>query len=76
MTDSVLVCLGWGWQQLEVLEEGAAIRLQAMGFETTFDNSIDAVASRDLLAEYVFVSGQAMVTLSRLSEDLLLWATQ
>ena len=48
----------------------------ALGFETTFDNSIDAVASRDLVAEYVFVAGQAMVTISRLSEDLLLWATQ
>lgn len=47
----------------------------ALGFETTFDNSIDAVASRDLLAEYVFVAGQAMVTLSRLAEDMLLWAT-
>jgi len=48
----------------------------ALGFETTFDNSIDAVASRDLVAEYVFVSCQAMVTLSRLAEDLLLWATE
>jgi argininosuccinate lyase len=49
---------------------------EALGFESTFDNSIDAVASRDLVAEYVFVAGQTMVTLSRLSEDLLLWATQ
>jgi len=48
----------------------------ALGFETTFDNSIDAVASRDLAAEFVFVSGQTMVTLSRLSEDMLLWATE
>jgi D-lactate dehydrogenase len=29
VTDSVLVCLGWGWQQLEVIEQGAAIRLQS-----------------------------------------------
>jgi len=48
----------------------------ALGFETTFDNSIDAVASRDLVAEYVFVAGQAMVTMSRLAEDMLLWATE
>ncbi len=46
-----------------------------LGFETTFDNSIDAVASRDLAAEYVFVAGQAMVTLSRLAEDMVLWAS-
>lgn len=46
-----------------------------LGFETVFDNSIDAVASRDLVAEYVFVAAQASVTLSRLAEDLLLWAT-
>lgn len=47
----------------------------ALGFETTFDNSIDAVASRDLAAEYVFVAAQAMVTLSRLAEDMILWAS-
>jgi D-lactate dehydrogenase len=29
VTDSVLVCLAWGWQDLEVIEQGAAIRLQA-----------------------------------------------
>jgi argininosuccinate lyase len=46
-----------------------------LGFETTFDNSIDAVASRDLAAEFVFVAGQAMVTLSRLAEDMVLWAS-
>jgi argininosuccinate lyase len=47
----------------------------ALGFNTTFDNSIDAVASRDLAAEYVFVAAQAAVTLSRLAEDMILWAT-
>ena len=46
-----------------------------LGFETTFANSIDAVASRDLISEYVFVCSQTMVTLSRLAEDMLLWAT-
>jgi len=47
----------------------------ALGFESTFDNSIDAVASRDLASEFVFVAAQAMVTLSRLAEDMLLWAS-
>lgn len=48
----------------------------AMGFEAVFDNSIDAVASRDLAAEFVFVCAQTMVTMSRLAEDMLLWATE
>ncbi|MCP3977424.1 MAG: argininosuccinate lyase [bacterium] len=52
------------------------ISATSLGFETVFGNSIDAVASRDLAAEFVFVCGQAMVTLSRLAEDMLLWATE
>jgi argininosuccinate lyase len=52
-----------------------AVSAATLGFATTFDNSIDAVASRDLAAEYVFVAGQAMVTLSRLAEDMILWAS-
>ncbi len=52
-----------------------ALSAALLGFATTFDNSIDAVASRDLAAEFVFVAGQAMVTLSRLAEDMVLWAS-
>ena len=37
-----------------------------LGFEGTFDNSLDAVGSRDLVAEFVFDVTQAMVHLSRL----------
>ena len=46
-----------------------------LGFARTFDNSLDAVGSRDLVAEFVFVATQAMVHLSRLSEELVLWST-
>ncbi len=46
-----------------------------MGFANTFDNSLDAVASRDFVSEYAFCCAQTMVTLSRLSEELILWAT-
>jgi len=53
-----------------------ALSAAALGFESIFDNSIDAVASRDLAAEFVFVSGQAMVTMSRLAEDMVLWTTE
>jgi argininosuccinate lyase len=46
-----------------------------LGFGNTFDNSLDAVGSRDLVAEFVFDVTQAMVHLSRFSEELILWAS-
>ncbi|MEX0667043.1 MAG: argininosuccinate lyase, partial [Acidimicrobiia bacterium] len=46
-----------------------------LGFGAAFDNSLDAVGSRDLVAEFVFDVTQAMVHLSRLSEELVLWAS-
>ncbi len=45
-------------------------------FAKVFDNSLDAVGSRDFVAEFAFACAQAMVTLSRLSEELVLWATE
>ena len=45
------------------------------GLDAVFDNSLDAVASRDFAAEYVFVCAQLMTHLSRLSEDLVLWSS-
>jgi argininosuccinate lyase len=46
-----------------------------LGMGATFENSLDAVGSRDHLAEYVFCCTQAMVNLSRLAEEVILWAT-
>jgi argininosuccinate lyase len=40
-----------------------------------FENSLDAVASRDFVAEYAFCAAQAMVHLSRLSEEIVLWSS-
>jgi len=40
-----------------------------------FENSLDAVASRDFVAEYTFCAAQAMAHLSRFAEELVLWAT-
>jgi argininosuccinate lyase len=48
---------------------------QALGFDVVFANSMDAVGSRDLVAEYTWICAQTMVDLSRLSEELILWAT-
>jgi len=38
-------------------------------------NSIDAVADRDFVAEYVAACSIAMMHVSRLAEDLILWST-
>ncbi len=46
-----------------------------LGLPAVFDNSMDAVAARDFVAEYAFCCAQAMVHLSRLAEELILWAT-
>ena len=40
-----------------------------------FDNSMDAVAARDHVAEYGFAATQALVHLSRLAEECVLWAS-
>ncbi len=53
-----------------------AITAELLGWDAAFDNSMEAVGSRDLAAEYVFICGQAMVTLSRLAEEIVLWSSQ
>jgi argininosuccinate lyase len=47
----------------------------SLGMAAVFDNSMDAVGSRDIASEYVWCVTQAMLHVSRLSEDLLLWST-
>jgi argininosuccinate lyase len=49
---------------------------RALDLESTFDNSLDAVAARDFVAEYAFCCAQALVHCSRLGEELVLWATE
>jgi argininosuccinate lyase len=45
-----------------------------VGWGEHFANSLDAVGSRDVAAEYAFCAAQAMVHVSRLAEELILWA--
>ena len=52
-----------------------SISAGALGYDNVFANSVDAVASRDFVAEYVFCCAQTMVHLSRLAEELILWTT-
>lgn len=47
-----------------------------LGFSRTFDNSLDAISSRDLASEFVYCCAQAMANLSRLAADVVLWATR
>ncbi len=47
-----------------------------LGFEAAAPNSMDAVADRDFVAEFLFVTALIGVHLSRLGEELVLWTTQ
>ncbi|MCP3013453.1 argininosuccinate lyase [Nocardiopsis dassonvillei] len=47
-----------------------------LGFPDSVDNSIDGTAARDVVAEFAFVTAMIGVDLSRLSEEVILWATK
>jgi argininosuccinate lyase len=47
-----------------------------LGFTSPAANSIDAVADRDFVAEFLFVTALVGVHLSRLGEELVLWTSQ
>ena len=46
-----------------------------LGFSGPTQNSIDATASRDVIAEFVFVAAMIGVDLSRIAEEVIWWAT-
>ena len=48
---------------------------ELLGMNGAFTNSMDAVGSRDLVAEFAWCATQTMVHLSRLSEELILWCS-
>lgn len=49
---------------------------QALGFDRPTANSLDAVSDRDFALEYLFVCYTIALHLSRLAEELILWASQ
>ena len=53
--------------------QGVAISL---GFSGIIENTLDAVSDRDFIMEFCSDASIIMVHLSRLCEDLILWATQ
>ncbi|HEV8468821.1 MAG TPA: argininosuccinate lyase, partial [Candidatus Limnocylindria bacterium] len=46
-----------------------------LGLERVFRNSIDAVADRDFIADFVYVATITAMHASRLAEELVLWTT-
>ncbi|QBI55078.1 argininosuccinate lyase [Streptomonospora litoralis] len=47
-----------------------------LGFPAAAENSIDGTAARDVVAEFAFVGAMVGVDLSRLAEEIILWATK
>ena len=47
-----------------------------LGFASIYENSLDGVSDRDFAIEFLSASSLIMVHLSRISEELILWASQ
>ncbi|MGE9807180.1 argininosuccinate lyase [Janibacter sp. G1551] len=47
-----------------------------LGFDGAVENSIDGTASRDFVAEFAFVTAMTGIDVSRLAEEVVLWATK
>ena len=46
-----------------------------LGFDAVFDNSLDAVADRDFVADTLYACSMLGVHLSRIGEEMILWAS-
>jgi argininosuccinate lyase len=53
-----------------------ALSARELGYDAPCENSIDAVAARDHVAEFLFVMSMLAVDLSRLSEEVILWTSR
>lgn len=49
---------------------------EELGFDSRFENSLDAVSDRDFVAESLFDLALLAIHLSRLGEELVLWSTE
>jgi argininosuccinate lyase len=49
---------------------------QALGFDRPTGNSLDAVSDRDFAVDYLHAAALCSVHLSRLAEEIILWASQ
>lgn len=55
------------------IDRGAVAR--RLGFDGVCENSVDAVSDRDFVIEFIGAAGIAMIHLSRLAEDLIIYST-
>jgi argininosuccinate lyase len=53
-----------------------ALVASELGLSGPAENSIDATAARDVVAEFEFIAAQLGVDLSRFAEDIILWNTR
>ncbi|QHL91800.1 argininosuccinate lyase [Sphingomonas changnyeongensis] len=49
---------------------------EELGFDRPTDNSLDSVSDRDFALEYLFAATACSLHLSRLAEEVILWASQ
>ncbi|MCU1470467.1 MAG: argH [Glaciihabitans sp.] len=49
---------------------------QELGLSEPSENSMDATASRDVVAEFAYIAAQLGIDLSRFAEDIIIWATK
>jgi argininosuccinate lyase len=47
-----------------------------LGLGAASENSLDATASRDVVAEFAYIAAQVGIDLSRFAEDIIIWATK
>ncbi len=67
--------LGSGASAGSTLPLDREVVADALEMSGPIPNTLDAVGSRDFVAEYVFCCAQSMVHLSRLAEEMILWAS-
>jgi argininosuccinate lyase len=53
-----------------------ALVARELGLDRPAENSLDGTASRDVVAEFAFITAMIGVNLSRLSEEIILWNTR
>lgn len=53
----------------------ATVATHELGFAATFDNAMDAVADRDFVCDLLYATALLGVHLSRLAEEIVLWAS-
>ena len=49
---------------------------KALGFDAPTDNSLDSVSDRDFALDYLMSASQCALHLSRLAEEIVIWASQ